>query len=238
MAVPNEQSNSAPQARPPKAGPTSPPAAGYPLFFNPTEYMRFREGGYGLGVVKRWFERRVIRRCLKEVVDAHTLCDVPCGPGRLFPVWRKRFSSVVAVDLSDQMVEAAGRHLRALGMDGRALKADVFHLLDSIGGPVDLVASVRFCYYFDRPGRVRLLSALSAASRRYVLVQYKTRQTYKGRRNVRRAARRTNHHLGLKHWCTTDEILSELAEAHLRCLRIAPLGWASDFAFVLAEREA
>jgi predicted TPR repeat methyltransferase len=208
----------------------------YPLFTAPEEYLRFREPAGWLGFLKRWSERRAIARCLNKVKDVRCVCDAPCGPGRLFPVWRRWFSSVIGVELSDPMVEAARQRLGLLKVAGEVRKGDVFHLRQAIREPADLVASVRFCYYFDRTGRVQLLRSLAAASRRYVLVQYKTRQTVKGRQNAARTANRMNSLRSPKHFCSDAEIREELAEAGLKCLLISPIGWFSDRTFVLAEK--
>lgn len=211
-------------------------AAAYPLFVGPEEYLRFRDPPHAMGFFKRWMERQAIARCLREARDVRRFCDAPCGPGRLFPVWQRWFPSVIGVEISDPMVQAAGRALRERGIPGEVRKGDAFHLRQVLGEPVDLVASVRFCYYFDRAARVRLLQALAAASRRYVFVQYKTLQTGKGRRNAARAARRPADQRTPKYYCTDDEVRAEFAEAGLRCLRIEPIAWASDFTFVLAEK--
>jgi protein tyrosine phosphatase (PTP) superfamily phosphohydrolase (DUF442 family) len=207
----------------------------YPLFTGPEQYMRFRESARGLGFLKRWWERRAIARCMKLTEDARTLCDAPCGPGRLFPAWRKWFPSIIGVELSDPMVEAAGRYLKMLGMGGEVRKGDVFHLRDALPEPVDIVASVRFIYYFERPDRLRALRSLAAASRRYVLVQYKTLETFKGRRNAAHMAKRTGPRC-VKHYCSDDDIRAEFAEAGLRCLCISPISTGSDFTFVLGEK--
>jgi len=82
-------------------------AASYPLFANPEEYMEFRKGGLFFGYFKRWFEWRAVDRCLRGLKDISTVCDAPCGPGRLFLYWQKRKLRVIAVDLSGPMVSAA-----------------------------------------------------------------------------------------------------------------------------------
>jgi hypothetical protein len=204
----------------------------YPLFVDPVEYLWFREPTHLLGFLKKWSERRAIARCLSKVKEARCVCDAPCGPGRLFPVWRRWFSSVLGVELSDVMVEAARRRHGHLKMAGEVCKGDAFHLRQAIREPADVVASVRFCYYFDRAGRVQLLRSLAAASRRYVLVQYKTTETPKGRQKAARASQRRLP----KQFCSNVEIREELAEAGLKGLCFSPIGWMSDRTFVLAEK--
>jgi predicted TPR repeat methyltransferase len=212
--------------------------ADYPLFVGPEEYMRLRESAYGFGFLKRWFERRAIARCLRRVGQIGTLCDAPCGPGRLFPCWKRWARTVIGVELSDPMVAAAKQYHAAMKLAGSVRKGDVFTLRSSLDCPADLVASVRFAYYFQRPRRLDVLRALAAASRRWVLVQYKTSQTFKGRRNLARAARKSAAGRAPKFFCTYDEIRAECAEAGLKCLAIERISIGSDRVFVLAERPA
>ncbi len=79
----------------------------YPLFKNPKEYLAFRKGGIFAAPVKQWAERHTLDRCLKGIKDIHTVCDCPCGPGRLFPYWQKKGFNLIGADLSDEMVAAA-----------------------------------------------------------------------------------------------------------------------------------
>jgi hypothetical protein len=212
--------------------------ADYPLFVGPEEYMRLRESAYGFGFLKRWFERRAIARCLRRVGEVATLCDAPCGPGRLFPCWKRWARTVIGVELSDPMVTVATQRHAAMKLAGLVRKGDAFGLRSHLDSPADVVASVRFAYYFERPRRLDLLRALAAASRRWVLVQYKTSQTFKGRRNLARAPRKKEAGRAPKFFCTYDEIRAECAEAGLKCLAIERISIGSDRVFVLAEKPA
>ena len=208
----------------------------YPLFTNPKAYLRIRRGKFGSGWLKRWFEHRAIDRCLRGIEDIRTVCDAPCGPGRLFRYWRKKSMAVTGVDLSDPMVEAARTAHRELKLQGIVLAGDAFSLSEHLKGSgiPDLVASVRFCYYFESAERIELLRSLARASRRYVLVQYKTMETMKGRNNLARSKR----HKGTvrKYFSRHQDIRNEMREAGLDCLKIQPIGLASDRVFVLGER--
>lgn len=111
----------------------------------------------------------------------------PCGPGRLFPYWKKRGVGTLGVDLSDEMVEAARLRKIDLDIPGEVIKADAFCLHDVLSEKPDLVASIRFFYYFDRPQRIQLLRSLASTARKYLLLQYKTMSTLKGRRTFTRS---------------------------------------------------
>jgi len=100
----------------------------YPLFANPVEYLNFRKGGFFYGYFKRWSEKRAIDRCLSRLIDIRTVCDCPCGPGRLFLYWKRKSLRIIGVDLSDPMVDAAAGKRNELGMYGAVVKGDAFHL--------------------------------------------------------------------------------------------------------------
>lgn len=208
-------------------------AVKYPLFRRPERYMQNRRGGLLGGALKRFAERRAMDRCLRGLADIRRVCDAPCGPGRLFPYWCARGFHVVGVDLSEPMVDAATTEHRQLGLAGSVLHGDAFHLKGLLAEAPDLVASIRFCYYFGRELRIELLRALAASTRRYVLVQYKTSETFKGMQNLKRHRRRQPHNA--KAHCTAAEIMDEIEAAGLTCLRIAAIGQFSDRVFVLAE---
>lgn len=208
----------------------------YPLFKKPIEYMNFRKGGFFRGHFKRWSERRAIDRCLSGLSDIRTVCDCPCGPGRLFPYWKRKSLRIIGVDLSDPMVDAAVGKQNELGIYGSILKGDAFNLKPYLKEKPDLVASVRFCYYFDGGNRIDLLQSLASASRRYILVQYKTSQTRKGKRNLARIKSGKRSHPSSKKYCSHQDIINEVLEAGLICQRIESVSEASDFVFVLAEK--
>ncbi|MFH1740024.1 MAG: class I SAM-dependent methyltransferase [bacterium] len=205
----------------------------YPAFNNPEEYLQRRRGAFLSGMLKRAAERYALYRCFRDIGNISLMIDAPCGPGRLFHYWQKRCDTVLGVDLSDNMLQAANAELKKLALSGQVIKGDAFNLSSYVRQGADLVASIRFCYYFPRPTRVVLLQALAAASNQYVLVQYKTIKTIKG--IINSARRRPPNHKS-KHFCTHEEIAAEVEEAGLVCRRIVPIGAFSDRVFVLCEK--
>ena len=204
----------------------------YPIFKNPREYIAFRKGNAIAAPFRRWSEWRSLDRCLKGLDDIGTVCDCPCGPGRLFPYWKKRGFGTIGVDLSDEMVEAARLRKIDLDIPGKVLKADAFCLHDVLSEKPDLVTSIRFFYYFDRPQRIQLLRSFTAATRKYVLVQYKTAATLKGRMT----SASPRHNRCAKRYCCYESMVAEMQEAGLVCLRVVPKGHTSDRVFVLAQK--
>lgn len=221
--------------RPRALAATAAGGAVYPVFDDPDGYLRLRAGRPGLRDAKRYFERRAIRRCLADAGRPGVICDAPCGPGRLFDLWRDGGATVLAADLSKDMVAAAMTALRRLGLAGQVRRGDAFNLAGLFGEcSADVVACVRFCYYFDADRRVRLLRALARAARGHVLVQYKTRQTPRGLWNWLRGRLRRGR--TRKHHCTAAEIRDDARRAGLQLRRIQPIGPASDRVFVLLAK--
>lgn len=206
--------------------------ASYPVFLDPAQYDKLRVSNGPLGRLKQWSEQRALDACLAATDGVKTICDTPCGPGRIFHHWKRMGYRVHGRDFSQPMVEAATRLHAELKLEGSVAAGDAFHLQDAVPEMSDLVASVRFVYYFPSEQRVTLLRSLASASRRYVLAQFKTSETYRGRRNEARCRVENRG----KHHCPNAQMLQEIREAGLTPLRVEPIGEFSDRVFVLAEK--
>lgn len=200
------------------------------LFFSPEEYLKVRKGKFMVGFLRRRLERRAMDKCLKGLDDIHSVCDIPCGLGTLFPYWYKKGYRVVGADISDPMLEEAHKKFKQLNLEGRMIKCNAFNLRDSLKeSEVDLVASIRFFYYFKRDERIELLRTMGEASRKYLLVQYKTWETRKGNLNQKIVG-------SYKQFCSIEEVLEELEVACLDCIRILPTSPSgTDRIFVMAR---
>jgi predicted TPR repeat methyltransferase len=200
-----------------------------PLFENAEQYLEFRKGKFIFGIFKNWFERRAISKCLNGFDDVYTVCDIPCGPGWLSPYWREKGYRVISADLSDPMVEAARKMHQRLNLEGRVIKCNAFTLKNTVKkGEPDLIASVRFLYYFKSTDRIGLLKTMAEVSRKYLLVQYKTVETWRGQKKSKMA-------YSGKEFCSHREIREELQAAGLDCIRIVPIAQSSDRVFVMAK---
>jgi SAM-dependent methyltransferase len=206
----------------------------YPIFISPDTYLKTVKGTWGFSFFKQRGEQWVLDRCLAALPDIRLVCDVPCGAGRLFEYWGRKGYRVIGVDLSIPMIRAAGEELLRLNLSGYSLYGDIFSLNDHLQESPDLVACVRFVYYFEKPQRIKLLQTLRAASSHYVLVQYKTMDTFRGRITMRRSTK-----LGipsLKQYCSLSEIREELNEAGLSIIRLIPISQFSDRVFIVAKK--
>jgi SAM-dependent methyltransferase len=206
----------------------------YPVFANPQRYLRVRVSSGPLGRMKIRSEHRALDRCLSVGSAIRAVLDVPCGPGRLFPYWAQRRYSVYACDLSEEMVEYASKIHSDLGLVGSVTAGDAFEgLPGSPSQAVDLIACVRFAYYFESEERIALLRALALRTGRYLLVQYKTNHTWRGSRHDRHFRDQGRYS---KHFTTVEQALGELREAGLSPLRVEPISEFSDRMFIIAER--
>lgn len=202
----------------------------YPRFDEPEKYLATRQTASLSTWSKTFVEQRILRRCLREMPGIGTVCDVPAGPGRLFPLWKRLGFRVLGVDFSPAMVNYAAQEQRELDLPGVVRLGDAFQLDRVLEEKPDLVACIRFAYYFAPEQRIELLKALARATGRYVLVQYKTADTYKGRRNLARqvaAAKRQKKHLRW-HFATLETIGLELAAAGLEVIALRKFGPFSD----------
>ena len=203
----------------------------YPVFRDPKGYLARREGRFApKTLLKKWYERRAIDRCLSHTSRVASVCDVPCGPGRLFEVWRDRGWRVTGMDLSEEMVEASRVRHQQLELGGEIIHHNAFEPSETV---VDLVASIRFVYYFEKEKRIELIRSLAEISNRYLLLQYKTVETRKGRKNANKPLNKNRAYA--KYHCTNREIAEEIAEAGLTLLTIELISQSSDRVFVLAE---
>lgn len=200
-----------------------------PAFLDVDRYLARRSGGWS-HPWRHWSERRALVRALARTAPIESVLDCPCGPGRVFWFWAERGVRVIGLDRSPTFTPVAQERLDALGLQGRIIQGEVADLGTLLPHRVDLVACIRFAYYFEPEDRPGLLRVLAAASRRYVLVQYKTTETWKGRRN-----QRIGRNQG-KHFASLARIQDEVADAGLRMLAFVPHGPTSDRALVLAER--
>ena len=187
-----------------------------------------------LSLFKQRGEQRALDRCLASLPDISLVCDVPCGFGHLFPYWHRKKFRIIGMDLSEPMVISAREELRKHKISGHVLYGDIFLLLEHLQERPDLVACVRFIYYFERSQRVKLLQTLALASNRYVLVQYRSMDTPRGKK-VMDSKKKQGIPI-LRHFCSLSEIEEEFEEAGLAVIRTVPISRLSDRVFVIANK--
>ena len=204
----------------------------YPIFTDPEHFLKLRKGNWPFSLLKARSERKAIKKCLGELNSIKSICDTPCGPGRLFEYWKDCGYETYAVELSKDFIPAAKREHQDQNLKGEVIHGDAFKLPEVLPHKVDCVVSVRFLYYFDKNERMQLLKKLAEASNKYVLVQYKSLETRKGKKKYQESLKKERRG---KHFMSHAEMREEVEAAGLRCLKVVPISNASDRVFVICS---
>jgi len=173
---------------------------------------------------------------LETAGDVRSILDVPCGTGRFTGALVDRGSAVVACDISLEMMHAAAAKMSPRpGFLGH-VQADA-ERLPLRTGSIDCVLSIRFMFHVDPATRVRILREMRRVSRRWLVVDYRHRYSY---RWVKWRVART---LGLTRRplerVTTAQLHQEFGAAGLAVRRIFPVTRVfSDKWIVLGEPQA
>jgi SAM-dependent methyltransferase len=181
---------------------------------------------------------RAIGRALDEAVrrghPVRTALDLPCGTGRLVPLFRERGIRDFGADISLAMMSRArrkyGDRIRVLRCDANAIP-----LADA---SVDAVLAIRFFFHLDLPTRQQVLREMRRVARRWLVLDYRHRY------NLRWVSWRIRRRLGLleeiPHRFTREGLDEELRQVGLRLISAEPsrryFGWLSDKWIVLAEK--
>lgn len=126
--------------------------------------------------VRKW---AAIRKALAQTTGVRTILDLPCGTGRFTGALAREGFEVVGSDISHEMLKKAasipdGKQKAIFGY----LQANAEHLplrTDSL----DCVVCIRFMMHVDAATRVRMLNEFRRVSRRWVIVDYRHKYTFR-----------------------------------------------------------
>lgn len=126
--------------------------------------------------VRKW---AAIRKALAQTTGVRTILDLPCGTGRFTGALAREGFEVIGSDISHEMLKKAasipdGKQKAIFGY----LQANAEHLplrADSL----DCVVCIRFMMHVDAATRVRMLSEFRRVSRRWVIVDYRHKYTFR-----------------------------------------------------------
>jgi ubiquinone/menaquinone biosynthesis C-methylase UbiE len=117
-------------------------------------------------------ERRAVRRLLEsirhQVTDA---IDVPCGTGKLVPVFRKLGLSAIEGDVSAPMMVFAREQVRRAGLSSPFVRLDIT-ALPFASACVDVVVCLRLLHRVPLDVKVAALREMFRVSRRFAIVSY------------------------------------------------------------------
>lgn len=107
-----------------------------------------------------------------------TALDIPCGTGRLFPLFIRNKISFAGADLSSEMmyvsVDKHGKNLLLKGL----VRCDAEHLPFK-DNSFDSILSIRFMFHIPEKIRVNILREMCRVSRRWLIIDYRHCYTLK-----------------------------------------------------------
>jgi ubiquinone/menaquinone biosynthesis C-methylase UbiE len=125
-----------------------------------------------------------IRRALAQATGVRTILDLPCGTGRFTGALAREGFEIVGSDISHEMLKKAAS-VTAEGMGGAQqpsirgfvqANAEKLPLRDD---SLDCVVCIRFMMHVDAETRVRMLREFARVSRRWVIVDYRHKYTFR-----------------------------------------------------------
>jgi SAM-dependent methyltransferase len=181
-----------------------------------------------------------IRKALSRTTGVRTILDLPCGTGRFTGALAREGFEIIGSDISLEMLQKAAS-MEQPGADGKQpvirgyVQANAEHL-PLRNDSLDCVVCIRFMMHVDPATRVRMLREFARVSRRWVIVDYRHKYTF------RYLATHTVGKLGLGRTplsrVSTNDVHEEFRQAGLAIREIirvsAPL--LSDKWVVLSER--
>lgn len=125
-----------------------------------------------------------IRKALSATTGVRTILDLPCGTGRFTGALARDGYEVVGSDISLEMLQKAATVELGKKSDGGEprvhgyLQANAEHL-PLRDACLDCVVCIRFMMHVDAATRVRMLKEFHRVSRRWVVVDYRHKYTFR-----------------------------------------------------------
>jgi SAM-dependent methyltransferase len=124
-----------------------------------------------------------IRKALSATTGVRTILDLPCGTGRFTGGLAREGYEVIGSDISMEMLAKAAKievqlPPNAPGAVRGYLQANGEHL-PLKNDSLDCVVCIRFMMHVDEATRVRILTEFARVSRRWVIVDYRHKYTFR-----------------------------------------------------------
>jgi ubiquinone/menaquinone biosynthesis C-methylase UbiE len=115
-------------------------------------------------------EEASLAQILAGLRPVETVLDMPCGTGRLAPLFAKIAERIILADASSVMLEVAREEHPHLQAQYLLTRAERIELAD---GSVDIAFCHRLLHHIrDRALRARILGELARVSKQYVILSY------------------------------------------------------------------
>jgi SAM-dependent methyltransferase len=125
-----------------------------------------------------------IRKALSSTTGVRTILDLPCGTGRFTGALARDGYEVIGSDISLEMLQKAATVELGRTGDGKPptvhgyVQANAEHL-PLRDACLDCVVCIRFMMHVDGATRVRMLKEFRRVSRRWVVVDYRHKYTFR-----------------------------------------------------------
>jgi len=121
---------------------------------------------------------KTILAALAQTEGVGTILDLPCGTGRFTDRLVECGYQVIGSDISLEMMQQANRRIGPMkGLLG-FVRADAEHL-PLPDSSVDCIMSIRFLFHVDPVTRVRMLKDMGRVSRRWLILDYRHKYSYR-----------------------------------------------------------
>lgn len=175
-----------------------------------------------------------IRQALRYTRKVRTVLDIPCGTGRFTGDIADLGYRVVGADVSLEMilkgVDAVGENPGVAGF----LQADA-ERLPLPSRSIDCIVCIRFMLHVNQATRHRILCEMRRVTKRWVVIDYRHKHTYRYRLNEwrKKMGFRTKP---IKNRVSREELEQEFRNAGLAVRRVIPVArFFSDKWVILAE---
>lgn len=183
MTGEGEHANVRPVRRPSRNDPSVPREEGYAYkkeFYRSSDVAEdYDAHRLGTPLRRRRYRRQwaLVRDALADMEGIRRILDLPCGTGRYTGRLAAAGYRVVGADISREMMQKAREKADGAGVLGYVqTDAEKLALGDDT---VDCVVAIRFTFHVDPATRVRILREMKRVSRRWVLLDYRHRYTWR-----------------------------------------------------------
>jgi len=151
--------------------------------------------------------------------EIKNVLDIPCGTGRIFPMFISNNISFTGSDISREMMEMSRDRFGKSGLLNGMVRCDAESLPFS-DRSFDSVVSIRFMFHVPKEVRLNILKEMARISKGWLIIDYRHRYT------VKYWIKRHMNSLGIgkppSYRFSVDDLQSELNSAGIKLVRIFP----------------
>ena len=122
------------------------------------------------GRLMDYFEKRSIIKCLDKIGKIESIMDIPAGTGRITELLLDRAKTIIAGDISDDMLNMAKKKFQNTP-NITYIKIDAENM-ELSGNYVECITCVRLMGHVPPDTRVKMLSEMARVSNKWVIVTY------------------------------------------------------------------